>query len=216
MRYAAPTVAGLAAMFLATATPPGVPSQTEIAEMLIPAVHRIEIDGAYGSGSVIDCHLNKEGKFTIIILTAKHVVVDETGAAVVPRLLGTAGIVLDMHWERDVALCEFELDFPLEVIPGIRQEPLRPGEDVYGFGYSLSRQMWVTHGIASADDRAGFAAPGDSGGATVDKHGYLVGVTVAIDRHGWSDLAWHHTYLEPTHNMVEWISAYCDISRLLR
>ena len=169
-----------------------------------------------GSGSVVSCRLNENGKFEVIILTAKHVVVDETGAAVVPRLLNTAGIVLDMPWERDIALCMFEMDYPLEVIPGIRLEPLQPGEDVYGFGYSLSRQMWVTHGIASCDDRAGFAAPGDSGGATVDQYGYLVGVTVAIDRHGWSDLAWHHTYLEPTHNMVEWLRAYFDVDSLLR
>lgn len=217
MRYAAPSVAGLAALFLATATPPGVPSQVEVAASVIPSVQRIVTAGGYGSGSVISCTPNKDGSFTVLFLTAKHVIVDHEGNAVdTVTVLGYDAKVLAMHDDRDIAIVEAKMDFMLPTIPGIRMEPLSPGEEVFGFGYSLSRQMWVTNGIASSDDRAGFAAPGDSGGATCDKYGYLVGVTVAIDRHGYSDLAWHHTYLEPTHNMIDWLRGYADIDGLLR
>lgn len=205
-----------AAVLLATATPPGLPTPTEVAAMVAPGVHLIDIGGGYGSGSVISCTPNGDGTYTVIVLTAKHVVVDEMGQYVTPTMDGVSGIVLDVHWERDVALCEFRFGHELPTIPGIRLDPLLPGEEVFGFGYSLSRQLWITHGITSDHDRAGFAAPGDSGGATVDKHGWLVGVTVAIDRSGWSDLAWHHCYLEPAHNMLEWLQIYCDVTPLLR
>ena len=153
MRYASPTVAGLAALFLATATAPGVPSSTDVALAVIPSVLRVQVDGAYGSGSVISSEPNGDGTFTIIILTAKHVVVDELGEAAVPTVMGYQGKVLSLHGQRDIALVEVQMDFGLDTIPGIRMEPLTPGEKVYGFGYSLSRQMWVTEGITSAHDR---------------------------------------------------------------
>lgn len=217
MRNAATAAVGLTALFLTTATP-GIPTSIDVAERVIPAVQRVELSDGYGSGSVLRCDRNAMGGYTVIILTAKHVILDSVSQEPSEHVsvLGHKGTVIAAHDSRDIALVEVDLDFMLPAIPGIRVEPLTPGEKVYGFGYSLSRQMWVTEGIASSDNRAGFAAPGDSGGAQVDKFGYLVGVTIAIDRHGWSDLAWHHTYIEPTHNMIEWLEMHVDIRHLLR
>jgi S1-C subfamily serine protease len=216
MRNLTPLVAGAAALFLATATPPGVPSAIEVAGKVIPSVHLIDMGGAYGSGSVIECTPNGDGTYTVIVLTAKHVIVDEEDGWGIPTMLDVRGKVIVAHDLRDIALCEFTFDYELPTIPGIRMSKLSPGEEVFGFGYGLSRQMWVTHGIASTPNRAGFAAPGDSGGATVDKHGYLVGVTVAIDRAGWNDLAMHHCYIEPTFSMIDWLNLYADVNPLLR
>jgi S1-C subfamily serine protease len=178
----------------------------------------IDMGGSYGSGSVLQSVNNGDGTYTIIVLTAKHVIVDEEAESGwgIPTMLGVRGKVLTAHYARDVALCEFTFDYELPTIPGIRMSQIVPGEELFGFGYGLSKQMWVTHGIASSMGRGGFAAPGDSGGATVDDHGYLVGVTVAIDRAGWNDLAMHHTYLEPLTTLTAWLQLHCDVMPLLR
>ena len=216
MRISAPLVASVAALFLATATTPGAPSDTEVASMVIPSVHMIDMGGSYGSGSVLECIDNGDGTYTIIVLTAKHVIVDEEGEWGTPSMLGVRGKVLTAHGLRDVALCQFTFDYALPTIPGIRMAQIMPGEELFGFGYGLSQQMWVTHGIASSYSRGGFAAPGDSGGATVDRYGYLVGVTVAIDRASYSDLAMHHTYLEPLTTLTDWLQMHCNVIPLLR
>jgi S1-C subfamily serine protease len=216
MRKSAPVVASLAAVFLASVIATGAPTDVEVAKLVIPSVHMIDMGDSYGSGSVIESSINADGTFTVIVLTAKHVVVSDDGEETAPYMLGVRGKVIAAHGERDVALCQFQFDYNLPTIPGIRMSQIEPGEELFGFGYGLSQQMWVTHGIASDLDRGGFAAPGDSGGATVDDHGFLVGVTVAIDRSGWDGLAMHHTYLEPLTTMTDWLQLHADIMPLLR
>lgn len=172
------------------ATPVSIPAArnfsaplSEVQREVVAAVVTIRAGGGHGSGFVI----GEDG----YVLTNAHVVGEgERVQVVFSNGVEATGGVLRKDVRRDVALVQVPLR-TRSLLP-VRDEPVRPVEDVYAVGSPLleSLSATITKGIvssvrsSSADEPSYIQAdvpisPGNSGGPLVDGNGNVVGVAVA-------------------------------------
>lgn len=201
MRYALS-----AAIFMLASCVASFPSNAPTIRMVMASVVQVDVTcehgQGYGSGSVVACR-KVEGGYLISILTAKHVV--DHALSVTVR--GVAATEISTHPVLDVAIVKVLLNDALRPLDG-RPEAVTAGEQIIccGFGGG-GGDMWVSTGVASAFDRGGFAAPGDSGGAVTDDSGRLVGVMVSVDALPFIGLVMHHCTFVPFSGIADWVAA---------
>lgn len=191
-------LAGLV-LLAACSSSPSPDHSVEILSRVSPSVIRVDVDRGHGTGEIVGCTTRPDGKYTITVLTAEHVVKDSATFLVG----GMPATVVATNAVMDIAILRAESDLPFIPIE-LRNTPVLVGEELYSIGFGGgSGLQWVSKGVASSSDRGGSAAPGDSGGAVLDLGGKLVGMIVAID--GGHDQINHHCYFVPSVVMVDWI-----------
>lgn len=164
---------------------PGEEPIADAAEIILPSVVHIQVNGSVGAGVIYD----ESG----LIMTAAHVVGDsetvslrfENGQQVTGEVLGAVPGV-------DIAVIEVETDGLVAAEFNLAKP--RVGQMAIAIGSPWGLESTVTAGIISAVDQANcsFEAcysrvqtdaainPGNSGGPLVDRHGRVLGINVSI------------------------------------
>lgn len=192
-----------------------VPSPDRAAALRDVAACMVQVDvstsegDGYGSGSVIWCE-PRDGRFVVLILTAQHVA--EAGPDVHISVGGVPARLVASH-AADAAIIEIIVDRPMRTVP-IAIRNVQIGDTIFSFGFSGgARELWITEGVASAPNRGGSAAPGDSGGAVINERGELVGIVVAVDMFGFGIPVVHHCTFVDIQSIRGWVDAVLQPTR---
>jgi Trypsin-like peptidase domain len=171
-----------------TATPPFPPVVSSPVDAAGAVWLLLLSDGSYGSAEAVACDPLPDGQWSLVLLTAGHVVRTWQDGVTAEAHLGDRTCarcyVLSRAPDCDLALVAVESPGPCPVFR-VRTHDAVTGEDVWSVGYGGSHQgfvhVWLSRGVACSADAA--TVPlwfGDSGGALVDAAGALVGVLDAI------------------------------------
>ncbi len=150
------------------------------------SILRITFPGGEGVQSQGSCSVLESN----LVLTAGHVVGGSV-ALVTLKDKQYSGRVIAIDLYNDRALVRLNDPIKTKTRP-IRKTALKDTEPVWAIGYG--RGFGYTKGKVSGTSLRGRSVPGDSGGAIVDKEGYIVGIVQGYSDdgflygHGRSDL----------------------------
>lgn len=149
-------------------------------------------DGAGGTGVPVQCDRLDDGRWTIVILTARHVVEGQDLSTWsvnigLHRWVGTPTLIAK-HPTTDAALLRVESDRPIECVP-IRWEHPNVGERVWVIGYpAMTPHRVITDGwVGDVGHASAEVFPGNSGGPVIDSEGRLVGIVLTVGVHVQTD-----------------------------
>tara|TARA_R110002095_G_C4251957_1_gene240421 strand:+ start:17843 stop:18505 length:663 start_codon:yes stop_codon:yes gene_type:complete len=186
MRRISLAIATSAIMAALALSPPASPPE-QWRDAIVHTV-RVECDRGGGTGVPVECVPLLDGRWSIVILTAKHVVEGEDLSLwwiSTPEMVYGVPTLMAEHPTADASLLRIISDEPLNCTP-LRFAHPDMGEQVWVIGYpSMSPHRVITDGwvggvgVASAE-----VFPGNSGGPVVDSFGHLVGIVVTVGVHG--------------------------------
>lgn len=204
----------IAALVLSTAC--CTPDYSGDAPREVSQVWRVNVgDGSHGTGFAVKCTQKPNGRYQVLVLTAKHVSSHTEGLSATLRTEYLfRGREVAHHPTRDVCLIEFESTKPVKTL-SLRPETTYAGEKLWVAGYG-GDSFWVNSGYASAVDRASVPVfSGDSGSPLLDREGLVVGLVTHIRCYSvpWSlepHLVHHHCLFVPTASLIEWLQPLLD------
>ena len=148
----------------------------------LPTYHPVSIpanvwklDGAFGYGSAVPIQQHEDRTY---FATAAHVIMPGE----MQLVFGDTSLPARIDWvseDNDLAIVSAEI-----LIPVFQHSTRTPqfGEHLLIVGYPLGRPLTASQGLAQQPTRfTGAVAPGNSGGAVLDEHGILIGITVTME-----------------------------------